>query len=78
LRETHCLVFSKLINDKTIDLLNAKQLVLLFSCFTNITVQEDFKENFINTNDAKLKHIFEKVTDLYSEYKNNFLQKPDQ
>ena len=70
LRETHCLVFSRLINDKTIDQLNAKQLVLLFSCFTNITVQEDFKENFINTNDTKLKKIIEKVTDLYSEYKN--------
>ena len=35
LREVQCLVFANLLEDKTIDHLSSKQLVSLFSCFTN-------------------------------------------
>jgi len=68
LRETHCLVFSKLFEDKTIDNLTSKQLVCLFSCFTNISVQEEQKDNFPKTNDTNVKDIVELVTKIYSEY----------
>ena len=68
LRETHCLVFSKLFEDKTIDNLTSKQLVCLFSCFTNISVQEEQKDNFPKTNDTNVKDIVQLLTKLYSEY----------
>jgi superfamily II RNA helicase len=68
LRETHCLVFSKLFEDKTIDNLTSKQLVCLFSCFTNISVQEEKKDNFPKTDDTELKDIVHIVSKLYSEY----------
>ena len=68
MRETHCLVFSKLFEDKTIDNLTSKQLVSLFSCFTNISVQEEQKDNFPKTDDTELKNIVHFVSKLYSEY----------
>ena len=68
LRETQCLVFSRLFEDKIIDHLTSKQLVSLFSCFTNISVQEEYKDNFPKTDDTDLKDIVQLVTNLYSEY----------
>jgi len=63
------LIFSKLFEDKTIDNLTSKQLVCLFSCFTNISVQEEQKYNFPKTDDIELKNIVELVSKLYSEYR---------
>jgi superfamily II RNA helicase len=68
LRETHCLIFSKLFEDKIIDHLTSKQLVGLFSCFTNISVQEEYKDNFPKIDDTDLKDIVQLVSNLYSEY----------
>lgn len=68
IREVHCLVFSRLIEDNTINHLTAKQLICLFSCFTNIAVQEDNKDNYPKTDDASIKEIVQKVADLYLEY----------
>jgi ATP-dependent RNA helicase DOB1 len=45
IREIHCLVFSKLYDLKKLDDLSSKQLVALFSCFTNIRVLENVKDN---------------------------------
>lgn len=68
LREIHCLVFARLIEDKSINNLTAKQLICLFSCFTNISVQEDYKDNYPKTDDMTIKEIVQKVADLYAEY----------
>ncbi len=68
LREIHCLVFARLIEDNSINNLTAKQLVCLFSCFTNISVQEDYKDNYPKTDDMTIKEIVQKVSDLYAEY----------
>lgn len=68
LRETHCLVFSKLFEDKIIDHLTSKQLVALFSCFTNISVQEEHKDNFPKIDDIELKNTVNSITNLYTEY----------
>ena len=43
IREVPCLVFSDIICNKKLYELTAKQLVALFSCFTNVTVREDIK-----------------------------------
>jgi superfamily II RNA helicase len=68
LREVHCLVFAKILEDKTIDHLSSKQLVSLFSIFTNITVHNEFKDNTQQTDDNELHKIVKLVTNLYKDY----------
>ena len=68
LREIHCLVFSELIEKKSIDELSSKQLVGLFSCFTNISVADDYKEHFPYTDDKKTNETVTHVSTMYSDY----------
>lgn len=68
LREIHCLVFAKLLENKSIDEFTSKQLVGLFSCFTNVSVQDDFKEHFPSTDDKKINEIVTKVSSMYIDY----------
>lgn len=68
LRETHCLVFAELLDSKKIEHLTSKQLVSLFSCFTNISVQDDFKENFPFMDDKIVNEIVTNVAKMYSDY----------
>jgi superfamily II RNA helicase len=66
LRETHCLVFAKLLFDNRLDNLSSKQLVALFSCFTNINVQEDRKAFFPKSEDACVQEIVKLVAEAYT------------
>lgn len=68
LREVHCLVFAQLLEDGTISKLSVTQLISLFSCFTNISVQEDFADYTPYTDDDELKHVIRTITQMYSEY----------
>lgn len=68
LREVHCLVFSKLINDNTIINLDTKQIVSILSCFTNITVPEDKISNIPCSKDKKVQDIIMKIKELYDYY----------
>jgi superfamily II RNA helicase len=70
LREVHCLVFAKLLEDKKIDHLSSRQLVALFSIFTNITVQEDLKDLNPNSNDDDVQINVNLLTVLYNKYKD--------
>ena len=69
LREIHCLVFSQMIEDKKLEHLSTIQLVALFSCFTNIVVQDEIKDNFPSKNDLVVNEIVMDFTDLYLTYK---------
>jgi superfamily II RNA helicase len=68
LREVHCLVFAQLLEDGTISKLSVTQLISLFSCFTNISVQEDFADYSPYTDDNELKDVIRTITQMYSEY----------
>ena len=68
LRESHCLVFAKMLENKSIDEFSSKQLVGLFSCFTNVSVQDDFKEHFPSSDDKKINEIVTTVSTMYSNY----------
>ncbi len=70
LKEVHCLAFAKLLEDKTIDHLTAKQLVALFSIFTNINVAEESKAMFPKSDDCNVQHCVNMLTDMYTEYNN--------
>lgn len=74
LRETHCLVFSKLFEDKLLDDLTPKQLVSVFSIFTNISVQDDLRDNCPKAEDAAVQNTVITLTNMYMEYKDKELQ----
>jgi superfamily II RNA helicase len=73
IREIHCLVFSKLYDLKKLDELSSKQLIALFSCFTNIRVLEDFKDNVPKSSDRKVNDIVNEVVVLYDDYQRKEL-----
>ena len=75
IREIHCLVFSKLYNSNKFDDLTSKQLVALFSCFTNIRVLEDFKDNVPKSGDKMINIQVTEVIDLYNEYQDKELER---
>ena len=66
LRETNCLVFSQLLETNKLDGLTSKQLVGLFSCFTNVSVLDDYKEHFPSSDDKRINEMVEKVVSMYS------------
>ena len=68
IREIHCLAFAQLYEDKKLDELTAQQLVALFSCFTNIRVLDDFKDNKPKSIDNKVNEIILEVEKLYTSY----------
>lgn len=68
LREVHCLVFAKMLEDNSINHLSSKQLISLFSIFTNIKVQDEFKEFFPRTDDYELLNAVKIVAKMYEEY----------
>jgi superfamily II RNA helicase len=69
LKETHCLVFAQLIEDKILDELSSKQLTMLFSCFTNISVQDDYKDfTSEGIDDSQVKNILKIITNMYDDY----------
>ena len=73
IREIHCLAFTKLYNSKKLEELSSKQLVTLFSCFTNIRVTDEFKDNTPKSDDNKVNQIVRDVENLYIGYYNKEL-----
>jgi len=70
LKEVHCLVFGKLIHDGELDKLDSRQLVTLFSCFTNITVSDEFKSHRPKCGDSLIKEMVINVTDEFEKCQN--------
>ena len=70
IREIHCLAFSKLYEEKDLDLLSAKQLIALFSCFTNIRVNDQFKDNVPKSDDKIVNEFIYKVSKIYGHYED--------
>lgn len=75
IREIHCLAFSKLYDSNKLDDLSAKQLVALFSCFTNIRVLEDFKDNVPKSSDKMVNNKVKEVLELYDDYQRKELER---
>lgn len=75
IREIHCLAFSKLYDSKKLYHLSSKQLVALFSCFTNIRVLEDFKDNVPKSSDKTVNDKVKEVLELYEDYQKKELNR---
>ena len=75
LREINCLVFSNILLNKEFDNLSSIQIVSILSCFTNITVNEEYKLFEPNSDDTKIQELIIKIIkqyDYYLEKENNF------
>lgn len=68
LREVHCLVFARILDDKLVDHLSAKELASLFSIFTNIKVQDDMKDFLPQIENVEIKKCIDQITSMYREY----------
>jgi superfamily II RNA helicase len=74
LREIHCLVFARIFEERILDELSPKQLVSVFSIFTNITVQDEFKDNFPKSHDKEIVKNVNLLTERYTENKDKELK----
>jgi superfamily II RNA helicase len=74
LREIHCLVFAKMYENDYLNNLSSKQMVSILSCFTNISVSDEFKDNQPKCNDLSCNNIILKINDLYMEYQEKEIQ----
>jgi antiviral helicase SKI2 len=74
LREIHCLIFAKLFQENELNELSSKQIVSILSCFTNISVSDDLKDNHPKCDDIDCKNTILKINDLYTEYQQKEVQ----
>jgi superfamily II RNA helicase len=74
LREINCLVFAELIKNKLIENFTSKQLVILFSCFTNINVNDDNKDIRPDTQDKEIKSVLLTINELYTIFQDKEVQ----
>lgn len=75
LREVHSLVFADFIHCSSLLKLSSKQMVSVFSCFTNITVSEELRSVNHNCEDGEVKHILDKNRVMYHVYQDIETQK---
>ena len=69
LREVHCLIFSNLIISKRLESFEPNELACIFSCFTNVGVQESYKSyNTSEIDNSNLKDIIDYITKEYEDY----------
>jgi hypothetical protein len=70
LREIHCLVFAKLLEDNLFDILDTKKIIAIFSCFTNVTVADEQKSLAPLYTNRDLQEIMGKIACLYDYYQD--------
>ena len=73
LREVHCLVFADLIDKEILDDLTSRQLVSIFSCFTNVSVQDELKSLLPNSDNKTVQNMIVKIKEMYDEYQQKEL-----
>ena len=67
IREIHCLVFAELIETKTLHKFEAKELVGILSCFTNISVPDEKRAILPNSSYANVKNTVLSIYDMYQK-----------
>ena len=67
LREIHCLVFSELILNNKLKQFSSKELIGIFSCFTNIHVSDELKNISPNTQHLSVRNMILEVSEMYKK-----------
>ena len=71
IKELNCLVFGKIIASGRLNELTSRQLVVFFSCFTNVVVGDDFKTfDHTKTGDPKITELIDIVHRDYEKYQD--------
>ena len=70
LREVHNLVFARLIEENKFKRFEAKELIGIFSCFTNISVPDEKRVITPSTENQAVKDCIVEITDLYRLYQD--------
>jgi superfamily II RNA helicase len=70
LREVHNLVFARLIEENKFKHFAAKELIGIFSCFTNISVPDEKRVIIPSTDNQAVKDCIVEITDLYRFYQD--------
>jgi hypothetical protein len=68
LREIHCLVFANFIERKLYEGLSGKQLCGIFSCFTNVSVNEDYRSYNVDSCDVPVNNTIKYLKSEYEDY----------
>jgi superfamily II RNA helicase len=74
IRETHCLVFSELIESNVLQQFEAKELVGILSCFTNITVPEEKRAILPISKYSNVKNCIQNIFNMYQQHSNSELK----
>jgi len=70
IREIHCLVFAKLLEENKFDSLDTTQLIGIFSCFTNVTVADELKALSSVYTTSELQTVLGQIASLYDYYQD--------
>lgn len=70
IREVHCLVFAHMYNNADFLNLSARQMISLFSCFTNIKVIEELKEYSPKSDADIVNNLIHDIAIMYAKYYN--------
>jgi len=70
IRETHCLAFAQLHMQGFFSALTSRQLVALFSCFTNIRVSEERRDIVPKSDDPSVNESVDKVLAMYHRFQD--------
>lgn len=68
IREVHCLIFSKLIEENALNDVSSVQLATIFSCFTNVTVSNELTSVVPDTTDISVKRLIGKIKQMFEIY----------
>ncbi len=67
IHETSCLLMTELIYNDNLNLLNVNELAAFMSCFTNISVNDDYKTSKINNSNIS------NIVMIYNNWQNKYL-----
>jgi superfamily II RNA helicase len=68
LREVHCLAFANILEQKTLEDLESRQLAAIFSCFANVTTSDEKKSFSPYCEDKKVQNIMLELKKMYESY----------
>jgi len=73
IREVHCLIFSELIHSNKLKHFDAKELVGILSCFTNISVPDEKRADYPRSDYIDVKTCIAEIYNEYQKQSNNEL-----
>jgi superfamily II RNA helicase len=68
IREVHCLVFASMLEEHKLYDLTPRQLVGVFSCFTNVSVADEIKMILPRCDDTKVSNIATEIRRKYDDF----------